>query len=131
MELLLKRVYLPQGTNGTISLDSGEVCHSIELPWRENAVGKSCIPEGRYELVKRISRKYKEHLYVRNVPGRTYILIHPANDAQKELRGCIAPVTTLAGDGIGWSSRKANNKLKALAYEAFDQGEQVFLRITS
>lgn len=131
MEITLKRVYLPLGTNGTISHIGGEICHSIELPWRDNAVGQSCIPEGRYELMKRVSRKYKEHLYVRKVPGRTYILIHPANDALKELRGCIAPVTTLAGDGIGWSSRKANDKLKALAYKAFDRGEQVFLTITS
>ena len=75
--------------------------YSIELPWKENQTGVSCIPEGRYELVKRWSPKFLRHLQVMNVPGREYILIHPANEALQELKGCIAPVCFLTGAGKG------------------------------
>ncbi len=131
MEFDLKRVYHKEGTNGTILLDGEVVCHSIELPWRDNAVGESCIPEGRYELVKRFSRRYKAHLYVRNVPGRSFILLHPANNAARELRGCIAPVTVLDRPGVGWSSRVATDKVRHLAFSALDRGEEVFISIYS
>ena len=58
---------------------------------------------------------------------RTYILIHPANNAQKELRGCIAQVTKLSGPGLGLLSRKAFTKLKDLVYKALDNKESVEL----
>ncbi|MBS1565314.1 MAG: hypothetical protein JST39_13050, partial [Bacteroidetes bacterium] len=81
MELELRRTYLPGGTNGEIISSGVRVCYTIELPWLDNLPQVSCIPEGRYELKKRYSPKFKNHLQVANVPGRDYILIHPANDA--------------------------------------------------
>lgn len=37
MELFLKRVYLPGGTNGVLQTDDGRiVCCTIELPWKDN-----------------------------------------------------------------------------------------------
>ena len=54
-------------------------------------------------------------------------MIHPANNAQKELRGCIAPVTKLSGPGLGLMSRKAFTKLKDLVYKALDNKESVEL----
>ena len=54
-------------------------------------------------------------------------LIHPANNAQKELRGCIAPVTKLSGPGLGLMSRKAFTKLKDLVYKALDNKESIEL----
>jgi hypothetical protein len=68
---------------------------------------------------------------VLNVKGRDGILIHPANDAKKELRGCIAPVTELNGPGKGSQSRLANEKLKALVQEALARNEKVFITIKS
>jgi hypothetical protein len=62
-----------------------------------------------------------------DVPNRTYILIHPVNNAQKEFRGCIAPVTKLSEPGLGLLSRKAFTKLKDLAYKALDNKESVEL----
>ena len=43
--------------------------------------------------------------------NRSLILFHPANHAQKELLGCIAPVTKIIKEGIGEQSRKAMQKL--------------------
>jgi len=78
---------------------------AIELPWLENQKMKSCIPEASYSLKARNSEKFNHHLILENVPGRSLILIHPANDAKTELLGCIAPVTFLSGIGKGTASK--------------------------
>lgn len=129
MELVLKRTYFPKGTNGEIYSNEQLVCESIELPWQENKKIVSCIPEGRYEIVARFNKKHGAHLSLNSVPNRSLILIHSANNAMKELEGCIAPVTVLIGEGLGKSSRLATNKLRILVYEGFAKGEQVFITI--
>jgi hypothetical protein len=131
MELELVRTYFPNGTNGEFLLSNKRVCSSIELAWLDNKHGVSCIPEGRYELVKRYSEKFGWHLLLKDVPDRSLILIHPANDAVKELRGCIAPVSVLTAEGKGLRSRIASKKVIALAITAFEQSKQVFLTIKS
>ncbi|WP_437922491.1 DUF5675 family protein, partial [Sphingobacterium sp. LRF_L2] len=73
-------------------------------------------PEGRYKLEKRVYPKNGEQIGIPHVLGREAILIHPANNAMKELHGCIAPVTALTGEGTGTESRKALQELKALVY---------------
>jgi hypothetical protein len=131
MVLVLNRTYFPEGTQGTIEWNGTLVCHAIELPWLDNQQRVSCIPEGEYVLRKRFSPKFQWHLHLRNVPGRDLILIHPANDAKRELLGCIASVTKHTGIGKGSLSRKAMEKLKALVYEAMDRNEEVKLIVQS
>jgi hypothetical protein len=131
MELELVRSYFPSGTNGRILAQGRLVCYSIELPWKDNHTGVSCIPEGRYALAKRGSRKFGAHLRLMDVPGRSDILIHPANDALQELKGCIAPVTSLCGAGKGLRSRSALQALISLVGEAFHRKEPVCLTIKS
>jgi|GEM_PF-4701125 len=88
----LLRTYGDRGTNGEIWIGGDLECCAIELPWRENVRNISCIPEGTYPLAKRYSKRFGWHILVRDVPMRSAILFHPANNAEKELRGCIAPV---------------------------------------
>ena len=130
MELVLKRVYYPSGTNGTIYMDGVKICHSIELPWLNNQPQRSCIPEGKYKLKKRWSPRWKHHYCLQAVPGRSLILLHPANNAAKELRGCIAPVLYLSGEGRGTFSRMALRSLEVLLDEAVKR-EEVFIQVTS
>lgn len=127
MVLFLTRTYFPDGTNGKLESEGKLICYTIELPWKRNERRISCIPEGNYFIRKRYSAKYQWLLELVDVPNRTYILIHPANNAQKELRGCIAPVTKLSGPGLGLMSRKAFEKLKDLVYKALDNKESVEL----
>ncbi|MDH5826425.1 DUF5675 family protein [Sphingobacterium faecium] len=127
--LLLQRIYGAQGTNGTITYNGDEICHTIELPDRNNIPRISCIPIGQYKLEKRRYPKHGEQIGIPHVLGREAILIHAANDAQKELLGCIAPVTTLTGEGVGYGSGKALAKLKALVYAFWDMGDEVVLQI--
>jgi hypothetical protein len=58
-------------------------------------------------------------------------LIHPANNAQKELKGCIAPVSFLTGAGRGTKSRIVFDKLLVMVYKSLDKNEPVFLNITA
>lgn len=127
--LVLQRNYEEEGTNGSIHFQGEHICHTIELPWQNNLRRLSCIPAGRYKLKKKIFHKHGEQIGILNVLNREAILIHVANDAQKELMGCVAPVSVLTGPGKGTESLKALNKLKALVYSLWDMGEEVHLLI--
>lgn len=126
---MLNRIYFPEGTQGVLEWNGTLICYTIELPWLGNQRRISCIPEGEYLLQKRFSPRFKWHFLLMDVPGRDLILIHPANDAKLELLGCIAPVTAHTGIGKGSASRKALEKLKALTKKAFEQNEEVILKI--
>lgn len=130
MELALIRTLYPDGTNGELTYEGRTVCHTIELPWLLNRRNVSCIPDGRYRLLSRYTRKHGLHLCVADVPGRSGILVHPANDAKRELLGCIAPVLELTGPGRGRQSRLANEVLKSLVLPVI-HSEEVWLTITS
>lgn len=129
MIVRLLRTYHSQGTNGEIWIGGKFVCYAIELPWLDNVRNNSCIPEGTYVLSKRYSKKFKWHVLVKEVANRSEILFHPANDANTELRGCIAPVSRLSGIGRGIQSVVAFNKLIDVVYAIIDKGEQVFLQV--
>jgi hypothetical protein len=131
MILTLTRTYFPDGTNGKLECDGKLICKTIELPWKNNERSVSCIPEGRYILEKRYSLKYKWHIHVTGVQNRSLILFHPANNAMKELNGCIAPVTKLSGPGLGLLSRKAFRKLKDQVYKTLERKETVLLIVQS
>ena len=105
--VVLQRTYYSQGTHGVLLVNGEEICHTIELPWLNNQKRVSCIPEGSYRLRKRYNAKFKWHLVLETVKGRDGILIHPANDAKKELLGCIAPVQYHTGIGKGVYSRRS------------------------
>lgn len=132
MELHLKRTYHPTGTNGDLMYNSSLVCHSIELPWRHNQSNRSCIPEGRYQLKRFRSPRHGTTVEVCNVPARNAILLHRSNNANRELKGCIAPVMQLDLNqaGVGWMSGKALNRVLELIWAAMENDEEVFLNIS-
>ena len=127
----LLRTYFPDGTNGKLECEGKFICNTIELPWKNNETKVSCIPEGKYFIKKRYSKKFQWHLEILAVKNRSLILFHPANNALRELNGCIAPVTKLSGPGLGLMSRKAFSKLKNLVNPILDKNESVELIIKS
>jgi len=77
---------------------------TVELPWRNNANGKSAIPTGNYLSVSRAHSHYGKHFWLigskagnyQRIPGsnptdRDWILIHTAPRAPGWLEGCIGP----------------------------------------
>jgi hypothetical protein len=131
MEIILQRSYFKEGTNGVLFVNNTFLGFTIELPWLQNIRNKSCIPEGSYILKARFSEKFKHHLVLENVDHRSLILIHAANNAKEELRGCIAPVTFLTGIGKGLKSKPLLDKLLSKCHQAFDRKETVELIIKS
>lgn len=129
--LHLQRHYGAAGTNGTLRLYDRILCHTIELPWRGNQQRISCIPEGWYRLYREHFPRNGDQLALSNVPGRSAILIHAANNAARELQGCIAPVTRITGPGTGIHSRIALERLKDVAYPVLQAGESVWLHISA
>lgn len=81
-------------TLGILTLPNGKKYHTLELAWKDNQRKISCIPKGKYKVVKRVSEKYGNHFHVTNVPNRDMILIHHAN-FHSDLLGCIAVGTGL------------------------------------
>ena len=128
MVLHLTRQYFPEGTNGILKCEDRFICYTIELPWRNNDRNISCIPEGKYFIKQRYSAKFKDHFEIVGVDRRTLILFHPANNALKELNGCIAPVSKLSGAGVGLLSKIAFEKLRRVIKETL-QGKQTVLLI--
>jgi hypothetical protein len=78
-------------TLGWLRVHGVTLC-TIELPWQDNRPRASCIPPGLYQVSfvpVSASGKYSNVYLVDGVPGRSEIMIHPANLAS-ELMGCIA-----------------------------------------
>ncbi len=88
MNLVLDRAYLTTCTMGVLSVIEREF-YTIEKPWRNNEKFKSCIPEGTYECVSYTSDKFPDVWEIKEVPGRSDILIHDGNFEQ-DVEGCIA-----------------------------------------
>lgn len=127
--LRLHRTYGARGINGTLYYNNQKICHTIELPDRNNLRRLSCIPAGVYRLKKQQFKKNGEQIAITNVLGREAIMFHAGNDARRDLQGCIAPVTTLTGEGTGDHSGNALVKLRALVYSLWDMGDEVYLNI--
>ena len=92
---LIRQQTSDQGTEG-ILYACGHKFYTMEPPDRNNQPNISNIPPGSYVVERRWSQKYKDHFWVTEVKGRSFILIHPGNvggDRAKGLRthtwGCI------------------------------------------
>ena len=131
MVLVLTRTYFPEGTNGKLVYQGRLICYTIELPYKNNQPPVSCIPEGEYFIEKRYSKRFGWHFEILDIPNRSLILFHPANNALTELRGCIAPVSQLSGPGYGVQSKKAFEKLKMLVYPELEAKESILLLVQS
>lgn len=86
------------GTFGVLIGPTGVICHSIELPWKDNQPHLSCIPTGEYFCVMVNSPRFGWVYQVMDVEGRTHILIHAGNFAgdtsigrHTDSLGCILP----------------------------------------
>lgn len=77
------------GVFGRLYMPNAPSLFTMEEDWKQNKRGQSCIPAGIYALRRTIYYKHGyETFEVMNVPGRTRILIHPAN-TEEDVEGCI------------------------------------------
>lgn len=124
------------GTFGSLSIWKFIFC-SGELPWRSNKAMISCIPVGEYQCEWDFSPKFNRNVYhIRNVWGRTDILIHPANtmgDTSKglfcELNGCIA-LGNIVGK-INGQKGLLKSRDAVTSFESYLCGNPFLLRIVN
>ena len=101
--------------------------HTVEQEWRPTAPGgesfNSCVPAGRYDLIKHVRPNGQEVVALVNPGlavfyedldrpssvGRYLILIHPGN-THADVVGCIAPGLGRSGQMVT-SSRDAMKKI--------------------
>lgn len=62
--------------------------YTLELENKQNATRVSRIPSGIYEVVTRRSKKFGLHFHIKEVTGRSWILIHVGN-TYKDTSGCV------------------------------------------
>lgn len=123
-QLNLKLRRLGEVCNTTVGVLTIEGCdvrlYTVELPWKDNLPGLSCVPKGTYQLAPRGWEPGNPKGYDKtrvwelvNVPGRSNILIHVANWA-RELKGCIAPghVLNLDQEAMVQKSKEAVDFLR-------------------
>lgn len=89
------------GTFGIMTLPDGTRFHTLELPWRDNAPQRSCIPGGTYPAAIKNSPRFGTVYRVNNVPNRSEILIHAGNTAGDKAMGMKADVLGCILLGMG------------------------------
>jgi hypothetical protein len=119
--IITRRPSTNEGTFGALDLQGGPMLRCTELPWHDNEPWISCIPKGTYHC-ELVDSPAKGLVYeIKDVPGRSHILIHLGNwggDKSKgfrsDLLGCIAPAMALGsilGQSAGVDSAKAMHAL--------------------
>ena len=96
--VLIRRDTNEDGTDGSLTLPSGKVIQTLELPWRNNQDDKSCIPYGSYDCKRVNSPKFGKVFEVMSVPQRENVLIHKGNFLDNT-HGCILLGMTRARKG--------------------------------
>lgn len=126
--ITLSRYYTPIATLGELRVHPANdhaatlfECKTVERPWADNEPYVSCIPSGAYTMRKRPSPvvlrtsggDFEEGWEVTDVPGRTYIMVHPGNWSTS-VEGCIA-----VGESYDETMRQAMVKHSRRAFRKF------------
>lgn len=90
IQVTLKRKYLDLATIGTLHVTDVPICSILELPWKDNKVGESCIPEGVYRVELHDSPAHGKCFILVDVKDRTFILFHIGNWVDNT-KGCLLP----------------------------------------
>ena len=107
-----RRSYYRHYTKSEFALPNGDELMFLELPWRDNEIGKSCIPEGQYIIDRDHTGRHKWYRFRNNqTTPRTHIEMHPVVYLY-HLEGCLGPCFDIKGGAhtsnpIAVDSRKA------------------------
>ena len=114
--LRLRRLsFTDSATYGQLFDDENRlICVTLELPWKDNAKGVSCIPAGTYPAHRYLSPKRGYTVFeLADVPDRTHIEIHIGNTAA-DTEGCI-----LVGSKFGFVGDKHGITESGAAFKRF------------
>lgn len=132
-------------TLGKLHLDGIFQCFTLEDERRQKKVkGETCIPEGEYVVELRTEGGFHQRyrnafpdlhkgmLWIRNVPGFEYILLHCGN-TDEDSAGCVLvgarPLVDLEGEFELRESQLAYKVLYPRVVRALDRKEKVTLHV--
>jgi hypothetical protein len=75
-------------TFGVLCINEAPEFLTVEDAWRSNETKVSCIPVGRYKIIRHKSPRFGNVYKVLDVPEREHILIHAGN-THRDTEGCI------------------------------------------
>lgn len=147
MNIKVERYFFGEkATIGNFSIDGKYQCLTLEdkvRPARERKVyGETAIPAGTYTVtlrtegtihaayLKRFPDMHKGTLWIRNIPGYEYVLIHCGNTPEDTL-GCILVGTSLVDDTRISGSERAYKKIYPSIADALVAGEEVKIEIVN
>lgn len=114
MEVVLQRHKQDEkGTMGWLHIEGEKAIATLELPWANNEVKKSCIPVGRYLVKRTLSPKFGRTFEITGVPDRSKILFHWGN-LINHTQGCV-----LLGTGHGMHQSFYSIFASLRAFEVF------------
>jgi Family of unknown function (DUF5675) len=102
--------YNTNSITGELFVDGRFVCHTLELPWKNNQSYVSSIPEGSYPAILRYDKPDKWRIQLDEVPNRTVVQIHTGN-FPSHIEGCL-----LVGNSVKNSSNSIHDS--GVAYAA-------------
>lgn len=139
---IFRNIFEEEQTLGTLKvIDGGEVvfeCKTLELGWKDNKKGESCIPPSPRDNTKTYdaivlenspSFNY-EHIWIKDVPNRTYIKIHKGN-YYDQILGCILvgeKYYDIDSDGLKDVTNSSNTLDKLMSY--FSVGDQFQITVS-
>lgn len=146
MKLELVRYGLgEQSTLGRFKIDGEATCFTIEDERRAVKIpGETCIPEGDYVITLRTEGGFHQRyektfpdmhegmLWIRDVPGFEYILLHCGN-TPADTAGCVLlgarPLVGLDGEFEVRESQVAYRHVYPIIRDALRRGEPVTIHI--
>lgn len=146
MHILVKRqTFTEKSTIGSLYINGEFYCYTLEDKVREatekKVYGETAIPYGTYPIIYRKEgttyESYKTRfadikndrgiLYLREIPGYEYVLIHCGNRPEDTL-GCLLVGSAIGNNSIT-GSEIAYRKIYPVIASALDKGEEVKITI--
>ncbi len=137
--------YSEKSTIGRLYIDGVKTCFTLEDKVRGSAeakiYGQTAIPAGTYRVTlrttgtiheaykKRFGAMHKGTLWIRNILGYEYVLIHCGNTPEDTL-GCILVGANAERDKIT-GSEKAYKEIYPIIADALLEGEDVKIEIVN
>ena len=142
MRITVKRTEHETSTTGELYIDGVKQCVTLEDKCRADneakVYGETAIPYGEYRITLRtegtIFEDYKTRfkdirnergtLWIRNIPGFEYVLIHVGNYC-KDTLGCLLVGSRVVSDVEIAESTVAYKRIYPIIADALEKGEEV------
>jgi Family of unknown function (DUF5675) len=134
MELLLQRLSdNAECMIGALYIDGANECFTLEKPLQfdgqENIHDKTCIPQGRYQVVNQESPKFGQMMpHLVDVPNRDHVMFHWGNTAV-DTDGCILLGEVRLSDTMIGESKAAFQAFVPKLEQAWANSEEVWLTV--